>query len=88
MRYQSEPVAEPYALGMCAQSTMLDDPAPRYASARDCVVGFVEPSFGKHNWKLPLRAIPHPSEVRAREGTCWKKSGFFFFLNFEFERET
>ena len=35
-------------------SSALEDPAPRYVAAKDSVVAFHQPHFGKHRWELPL----------------------------------
>ncbi|ABO96118.1 predicted protein [Ostreococcus lucimarinus CCE9901] len=39
------------------QGAMLADPAPRYVSREDRVVGWTAPRFGPHRWDLPLNPI-------------------------------
>ena len=50
-------------------SSALEEPAPRYVAARDSVVAFHQPHFGRHRWELPLwpnpLAVDHPSACGA-----------------------
>ena len=39
------------------QGAMLADPAPRYVSREDRVLGWTAPRFGPHRWDLPLNPI-------------------------------
>ena len=48
-------------------SAPLDDPAPRYAPAKDAVVAFRAATFGRHRWRLPLVASVAGAEC---PGSC------------------
>lgn len=43
------------------EGTLLTDPAPRYNSREDRVIGWTAPRFGPHRWELPLHPVDVPS---------------------------
>ena len=43
------------------EGTLLSDPAPRYNSREDRVIGWTAPRFGPHRWDLPLNPVDVPS---------------------------
>ncbi|WOK92629.1 hypothetical protein Cni_G01320 [Canna indica] len=47
-----------YASSLCTFSAPLTDPKPYYEPLSDQVLCWVSPTFGKHNWQLPLHGIP------------------------------
>jgi len=55
-----------HASALVDRGAMLRDPAPRYASSKDKVVGWLAPAFGPHRWELPL----HPIDVESVDIKC------------------
>ncbi|KAG6500853.1 hypothetical protein ZIOFF_040711 [Zingiber officinale] len=47
-----------YASSLCTFSAPLTDPKPYYEPLSDQVLCWVTPTFGAHNWELPLHSIP------------------------------
>ncbi|XP_074592147.1 ATP-dependent RNA helicase DEAH13 isoform X2 [Curcuma longa] len=47
-----------YASSLCTFSAPLTDPKPYYEPLSDQVLCWVTPTFGTHNWELPLHSIP------------------------------
>ena len=55
-----------HASALVDRGAMLRDPAPRYVSSKDKVVGWLAPAFGPHRWELPL----HPIDVESVDIKC------------------
>lgn len=51
-----------YANSICFFSAPLTDPKPYYEPLSDCVFCWVNPTFGRHNWQLPLHSLPIKGE--------------------------
>ncbi|XP_020591882.1 ATP-dependent RNA helicase DEAH13 [Phalaenopsis equestris] len=51
-----------YANSACIFSAPLVDPKPYYEPLSDCVFCWVNPTFGRHNWQLPLHSLPIEDE--------------------------
>lgn len=47
-----------YASPLCNFSAPLTDPKPYYDPQIDQVLCWVSPTFGPHNWQLPLHSLP------------------------------
>lgn len=55
-----------YCPALVDQGALLSDPAPRYVSKKDRVIGWTAPRFGPHRWDLPL----HPVEIDSLDTQC------------------
>ncbi|KAI0499537.1 hypothetical protein KFK09_017741 [Dendrobium nobile] len=51
-----------YANSNCCFSAPLSDPKPYYEPLSDSVFCWVNPTFGRHNWQLPLHNLPIKDE--------------------------
>jgi ATP-dependent RNA helicase DHX37/DHR1 len=54
------------APAMCNDVDVKEDPPPRYEAERDCVVGFVAPTYGPHRWPLPIEGVPLTGALKAK----------------------
>lgn len=52
-----------YATPLCTFSAPLKDPKPYYEPLSDQVFCWVNPTFGQHNWQLPLHSIPIENSI-------------------------
>ncbi|RRT37406.1 hypothetical protein B296_00058207 [Ensete ventricosum] len=52
-----------YASPLCTFSAPLTDPKPYYEPLSDQVLCWVSPTFGRHNWQLPLHSIPIKNDI-------------------------
>ncbi|XP_008795799.2 ATP-dependent RNA helicase DEAH13 [Phoenix dactylifera] len=60
-----------YAISLCTFSAPLTDPKPYYEPLSDQVFCWVSPTFGQHNWQLPLHRLPIKNDIlRASVFAC------------------
>lgn len=52
-----------YASSLCTFSAPLTDPKPYYEPLSDQVFCWVSPTFGRHNWQLPLHSLPIKNDI-------------------------